>query len=90
MGTPTRSLRENKSIIISKGVLSNTLTIDDFKKMLYNKENVAVNKTNTITNFEKSSVLIENISVTLNHNAFFYFYLFLLKNKIYLTMMVFE
>jgi hypothetical protein len=61
--------RNGSTIIKTKGLNSNSLTVEDFKKM-YNSMNVTGIKRNTITNYEKGSVVIGQKEVTLNHNSY--------------------
>ena len=63
-------LNNNETIIKAKGVKTNSLTLEDFKKMYFNKENIKTTKFNTITNFEKGSVVIENKNIILNFDSY--------------------
>lgn len=63
-------LNNNEIIIKAKGVKSNSLTLEDFKNMYFNKENIKTTKFNTITNFEKGSVVIENKDIILNFDSY--------------------
>ena len=63
-------LTNDETIIKTKGVINKSLTIEQFKAMYYQNKNVIAQKFNTITNYEKSSVLIEKKDVILNYNSY--------------------
>ena len=63
-------LHNDQTIIKTKGVINNSLTIEDFKLMYWENKNVRAVKFNTITNYEKASVLIEKKSVVINHDSY--------------------
>jgi len=63
-------LQDGSPIIKAKGVLSHSLTVEDFKRMYYLSENVLATKVQTITNYQQGSVLIKNKEVLLNPNAY--------------------
>jgi hypothetical protein len=56
-------------VIKTKGLNSNSITLDDFKDM-YNCINIKGIKQNTITNYGKGSVVIGQKDVILNHNSY--------------------
>lgn len=60
----------NETIIKTKGALNNELTVEDFIKLYWNKENIKALKNNTIINYEKASVIIEQKKITLNYDAY--------------------
>ena len=62
-------LNNNEIIIKSKGVINNSLTLDHFKTMYLNNKNITATKFNTITKFEKASVIIEKKDVALNFDS---------------------
>jgi hypothetical protein len=59
-----------KTIIKSKGVLNDLLTLEDFKTMYYSSKNVKGTKLNTVTDYKEGSVSIENKEITLNFDAY--------------------
>ena len=63
-------LKNGKVIIKVKGVTNTSLTLHKFKEMYYKDVNVTAIKTNTITNFQKSSVLIEKKDVNINPDSY--------------------
>lgn len=52
-------LNNGLTVIKTKGVINNSITLEDFKSMYWKKLNVTATKLNTKTNYEKGSVLIE-------------------------------
>lgn len=66
-----KNLYRFKTIVIikTKGLFSDSLSVKDFINM-YNGYNVEGIKQNTVTNYEKGSVIIGEKGVTLNYNAF--------------------
>ena len=63
-------LNNGDTIIKTKGVINNSLTLDDFKNMYWNKSNIKATKFNTTINYEKASVLIDKKEVTLNYDSY--------------------
>jgi hypothetical protein len=64
------SLYDNTNIIKTKGVLNNSLTLEDFKKMYYLFENVKGIKTTSKKNYIEGSVSIDSTDVVLNYDAY--------------------
>jgi len=61
----------NGNIIIkTKGIINTSLSIEDFKTMYWNKSNVIATKSNTITNYTKGSILIEEKEIVLNYDSY--------------------
>ena len=63
-------LNNNKVIIKAKGVLNNSLTLEDFKNMYFKQININTMRSNTITNYEEGSVNIGTTSVTLSFDSY--------------------
>nr|ADO51614.1 dnapol [Moniliophthora roreri] len=63
-------LDDGRTIIKSLGVINNSLNLEDFKSMYWNKSNVVATKFNTITKYDKGSVSIEKKEVTLNYDSY--------------------
>ena len=63
-------LNDGSTIIKTKGVLSNSLKLEDFKNMYYNSAKVSALKSQTKTDYEKGSVSIEEVNVLLNYNSY--------------------
>ena len=63
-------LNNGDTIIKTKGVINNSLTVDKFKDMYFNKKNIKATKFNTVSNYQKASVLIEKKEVILNYDAY--------------------
>ena len=63
-------LNNGETIIKTKGVLSTSLTLNDFKAMYWNNSNVSAIKLNSKTNYEKASVLIDKKEVILNFDSY--------------------
>jgi hypothetical protein len=63
-------LNNGESVIKTKGIINNSITIEDFKEMYWNQKNIKATKVNTVTNYTKSSVLIEKKDVMLNYDAY--------------------
>nr|QWO71378.1 DNA polymerase [Calocybe cyanea] len=63
-------LNNGETIIKTKGVINSTITIEQFKSMYFDKKNIKATKFNTITNYEKASVLIEKKEVVLNYDSY--------------------
>lgn len=63
-------LKDGNIIIKTKGILNNSLTIEDFKNMYLNNMNVTGIKNHTTKNYEKGSVLIEKKEVILNYDSY--------------------
>ena len=62
---------ENGQIIIkSKGVINTKLTLDDFKNMYFNNQNVTAIKNDSKTLFDKGSVIISTKPVNLNQDVY--------------------
>jgi hypothetical protein len=53
-------LEDETTIIKCKGVKEDSLTLDDFKSMYLSHKNISVNKSSTVTNLSKGSVIIED------------------------------
>jgi hypothetical protein len=63
-------LESNEVIIKTKGALNTKLTLEDFIKMYRDKENIQTFKNNTVTNYEKGSVIIEQKQITLKYDSY--------------------
>ena len=63
-------LDNNEIIIKAKGIKNNSINLEDFKAMYFNKRNISAKKINTKTNYEKGSVLIEEKNVILNSDIY--------------------
>jgi hypothetical protein len=63
-------LYDGRTIIKTKGVLNNSLSLEDFKTMYYISKNVKGIKVSTVTNYEKGFVSIGEKEVTLNYDAY--------------------
>lgn len=63
-------LNNNTTIIVSKGVKNNSMTLDDFKAMYYSNKNILANKNSTITKLSLGSVIITENKVLLQHDAY--------------------
>lgn len=63
-------LRDGSTIVVAKGVIKNSLTLEDFKAMYWNKQNVTVKKTNTLYSYENAYATIEEKNITLNHDSY--------------------
>jgi hypothetical protein len=62
-------LKNNKTICKSKGVIENSLTIEDCEN-LYNGLDIQAPKLSAVRNYEKGSVLIKGESIKLNHDSY--------------------
>ena len=58
-----------KTLCKSKGVIENSLTIEDCEN-LYNGLNIKAPKLSAVRNYEKGSVLIKGESIKLNHDSY--------------------
>ena len=63
-------LKNGETIIKTKGVINNSITIEDFKSMYWFNKNITARKYNSKTNYEKASVLIEKKDVILNYDSY--------------------
>ena len=63
-------LNNDKIIIKTKGIIKNSITVEDFKNMYWNNSNVTANKFNTVKNYQKASVIIEKKDVVLNYDSY--------------------
>ena len=63
-------LENGDNIIKTKGVINNSLSVEDFKTMYLDKSNVTATKFNSISNYQKASVVIEKKDVVLNYDAY--------------------
>jgi len=63
-------LENGDTIIKTKGIINKSLNLQDFKDMYWNKKYINVTKWNTLTNYEKTSVLIEKKDVILNYDSY--------------------
>lgn len=63
-------LYNGDTIIKTKGVINNSITLEDFKSMYFHNKNITATKFNTVTNYEKASVLIEKKDVILNYDSY--------------------
>nr|QWO71376.1 DNA polymerase [Calocybe gangraenosa] len=63
-------LINGETIIKTKGVINNSITVEDFKSMYLSNKNITATKYNSIINFPKAYVLIEKKKVTLNYNSY--------------------
>ena len=63
-------LHDGTTIIKCKGVINNSLTLDDFKEMYFSSKDVKGIKTNSIVNLSKGSVIIENKNILIQHDAY--------------------
>jgi len=62
---------KNKGLIIkSKGVYENSLTLDSFKSMYFDKKSVTALKRDNETNYLKGYVNLNNKEVTLNYDSY--------------------
>ena len=63
-------LNNGETIIKTKGVINNSLTVEHFKDMYWNNKNITATKFNSITNYQKASVVIEKKNVVLNYDSY--------------------
>ena len=63
-------LNNDQIIIKTKGIINNSITVEDFKNMYWNNSNVTANKFNTVKNYQKASVIIEKKDVVLNYDSY--------------------
>ncbi|KZT15563.1 hypothetical protein NEOLEDRAFT_1081995, partial [Neolentinus lepideus HHB14362 ss-1] len=63
-------LNNGDTVIKTKGVINNSISLEDFKEMYFNNKNIQATKFNTITNYEKASVLIEKKDIVLNYDSY--------------------
>ena len=63
-------LNNNKTIIKTKGVLKESLTLEDFKTMYLKSKNVSGIKTYTTTDYTKGYVSIDEKEITLSHDVY--------------------
>ena len=63
-------LNNGETIIKTKGIINKSLTVEHFKDMYWNNSNITATKFNTITNYQKSSVIIEKKDVVLNYDSY--------------------
>ena len=63
-------LKDGRTIIKCKGVLNNSLSLEDFKDMYFSSKNVIALKTNSVINLSKGSVILENKKVLIQHDVF--------------------
>lgn len=63
-------LNNGETVIKTKGVINSSISIEQFKSMYFENKNVIATKINSITNYEKASVVIEKKDVVLNYNSY--------------------
>ena len=63
-------LNNGDIIIKTKGVINNSLTVDQFKTMYWSNLNVTATKFNSVTNYQKASVVIDKKDVVLNFDSY--------------------
>lgn len=63
-------LEDGNIIIKTKGIINKSITLEDFKSMYWNNNNIVATKFNTKTNYEKGSVLIEKKDIILNYDSY--------------------
>lgn len=63
-------LNNGEIVIKTKGVKNSSISIEQFKAMYFDNKNIIATKLNTITNYEKASVLIEEKNVVLNFDSY--------------------
>jgi len=63
-------LNNDKTIIKTKGVLNNSLTLEDFKTMYFKTKNVSGIKSYSTKNYTKGYVSIDEKEITLSHDAY--------------------
>nr|YP_010044372.1 DNA polymerase [Trametes versicolor]QPF23613.1 DNA polymerase [Trametes versicolor] len=63
-------LNNGETIIKTKGIINNSLTVEHFKSMYWYNSNVTATKFHTITNYQNASVLIKKKDVVLNYDSF--------------------
>ena len=63
-------LNNDQIIIKTKGIINNSITVEDFKNMYWNNSNVTATKFNTVRNYQKASVIIEKKDVVLNFDSY--------------------
>ena len=63
-------LNNGETVIKTKGVINKSITVEHFKDMYWFNKNVTATKINTITNYQKASVVIEKKDVVLNYDSY--------------------
>lgn len=63
-------LHNDTIIIKTKGIINNSLTLEDFKNMYFKNENISAKKSNTTKFYNQASVLIEEKDIILNSNVY--------------------
>ena len=63
-------LNNGETIIKTKGVINNSLTVEHFKSMYFDNENVLATKINTKKDYQKASVVIEKKNVVINYDSY--------------------
>ena len=61
---------ENDIIIKCKGVTNDSLTLENFKQMYLNSENVFANKKSSVTDLSKGSVIITERKIKIQYNTY--------------------
>jgi hypothetical protein len=61
----------NENLIIkNKGIINTSLNIEEFKTMYWNKSNIITTKSNSLTNYIKKPILLEEKEVGLNYDSY--------------------
>ena len=63
-------LNNGDIIIKTKGVINNSLSVDQFKTMYWSNLNVTATKFNSVTSYQKASVVIDKKDVVLNFDSY--------------------
>lgn len=63
-------LNDGKKIIKNKGTSENSITVEDFKKMYYQSENVKGIRSSTETDYKDGFVSIKDKEVILNYDSY--------------------
>ena len=62
--------KENKTVIISKGVKSGSLTLKDFEELFENHSFIYANRKEILSSYNKKSITILDKKVRLNFNSY--------------------
>ena len=63
-------LEDNSTVIKSKGVKQDSLTVEEFKAMYFTNKNVYAQKTSTVTNLTKGSIIIQDKKILLRSDGY--------------------
>lgn len=63
-------LKNGETIIKTKGIINKSMTVEHFKEMYWNNKNITATKFNSVTNYQKASVVIEKKIVVLNYDSY--------------------